>query len=152
MTLKKACQFSQALAQDRLLFLNKSAHTGPAEFQKEVQFLSGIRLSLGSTLYFDKQLAAGHDDIHVNLRRGVLQVIEVQARLACHDPHAHCRDIVQERMTVEQVRFLQLRHGKSESHKRTGYGSGTSASIRLNHIAVNPYRSLSEGLQVDDGS
>src|SRR5262249_6122441 len=62
------------------------------EIEEEVEQLARERRTLGRGLYLDDATGARHDDVHVQVGRRVLRVVEVEQRLAVDDPDRDSAD------------------------------------------------------------
>src|SRR5690348_5876280 len=65
-----------------------------SQVEQLVQPLAVERRALGGRLHLDQPVAAGHDDVQVDLGTRVLHVVEVEQQLAAHDSERHRCDRV----------------------------------------------------------
>src|SRR5512132_4097319 len=61
--------------------------TTRGQVEQDIELVAVERRALGRRLHLDQPAVAGHDHIHVHLGGGILDVVEVEERLALDDPH-----------------------------------------------------------------
>src|SRR5262245_21341907 len=104
---------------------------------------------LGRPLHFDELTVAGHDDVHVHLGARVLDVVQVEHRLALNDADADRGDAVAER--GGRLQAGHTRDGVGHGDEAAGDGRGAGAAVGLYHVAVYPHGALAELAPVDNG-
>src|SRR5918995_2562023 len=117
------------------------------ELEQLVEELARERRSFCRCLNLDEAPVARHHDVHVGLRRRVLRVLEVQHRLAVDDPDRHRGDRVGEDAQEAEAVERAVR-----GDVRTRDRGAARAAVCLEHVAVEPHRSLAERFEVDDGT
>src|SRR4030095_10947775 len=76
------------------LQLDQAANAGFGEGEERVQTAAIERRVLRGPLHFDELPGARHDDVHVDVRGGVLAVVQVEQRRAVDDADADGGDAV----------------------------------------------------------
>ena len=88
--------------------------------------------------------APGHDDVHVDLGAAVLDVGQVEQRLAVDDPHRDRRHRVGERRPRQRAVPDQLRKALAKRDVAAADRRAAGAAVGLDHVAVDPHRALAE--------
>ena len=115
--------------------------------QQGGQFRVAERGLLARALNLDETSAAGHDDVHVDLGRHVLGVIQIEHGLAIHDPHADCRHAVaQGRNRQTWNCFDRI----DQCNHRAGNAGRARSAVGFQHVTVDKDRPLAQGIQIDN--
>src|ERR1051325_2453649 len=128
-----------------LLRLADLLDPGRAEVEQLVELISRERHALRRRLHLHEPPRAGHDDVQVDLRARVLLVVEVEQLLAADDPERDGADRVGEDPTE-----AGLVEGPRGRDVRAANRGAPRAAVGLEHVAVEPERSLAERLHVGD--
>src|SRR3954471_5268340 len=115
-----------------------------AEVEQLVELSAVERSALGRRLHLDEAFGPGHDDVQVDLRARVLDVIEIEQQLAADDPE---RD--RSHRLRQRAREAGLAERPSGGDPRTGDRRAAGAAVGLEHVAVDPERPLAERLEVE---
>ena len=113
-----------------------------ARARSVVEAAAAERHLLGGALHLDELAAARHHDVHVDLGRRVLGVVQIERRLAGHDAHADRGHAVAQHGGGGQAG--NPRDGVGQGHEAAGDGGGARAAVGLDHVAVHPHRALAE--------
>src|SRR5688572_6278595 len=62
------------------------------EIEQTVEIVARERTVLARALNLDETTLAAHDDVHVDVRGHILDIVEIEARLALDQPHTDRRD------------------------------------------------------------
>jgi hypothetical protein len=120
------------------------------EVEQRVQLVAAEGVALGGALHLDERAAILHDDVHVGLRRGVLEVVEVEHRHAAADADRHGGDLAVQRRSRERAAADQRVAGVGERDIAAGDRGGARAAVGLQHVAVEGDGALAERGEVDD--
>src|SRR6266542_700900 len=107
---------------------------------------------LRRSLHLDEGAGAGHDHVHVDLGRRVLDVVEVEHRRAADDAHADGRHAVTHRRARHRARFDDRADGVGHGDEAACDGRRARAAVGLDDVAVDPDRALAELGHLDDGA
>ena len=119
------------------------------ERQQVVQVRARERGALGGRLDLDEPAVAGHDHVGVDLRRGVLGIVQVEQRDAVDDPARHGGDAAGERRAGEATVLHQLADGELERDVAAGDRGAAGAAVGLQDVAVDVDGALAERREVD---
>src|SRR5439155_10255268 len=103
--------------------------------------------ALRGRLHLDESPVACHDDVDVDVGARVLDVVEVEQRLAVDDPDRDRGDRARERLREPEAVERPTRRDVSAADR-----CAAGASVSLQHVAVEVDRTLAERLEVDDGA
>src|SRR5579884_743127 len=110
-----------------------------------VEQLARERVPLRRRLHLDEPAVAGHDDVHVGLRRRVLGVVEVEERRAVDDADGDRGDRVAERFREAEALERSTAGDVGAADRRAA-----RAAVGLEDVAVEPERPRAERLEIDD--
>ena len=105
------------------------------------------RRPLGGRLDVDERAVARHDDVEIDVGLGVLGVVEVEQRLPGDDAHRDRRHRAGQRL--REPKAVERAMG---GHPDAADRRAARPAVRLEHVAVEPERALSERLEVGDGA
>ena len=88
-------------------------------------------MSLGSRLDLDELAITGHDDIRINIRLAVLQVVKVQQEGIGKDTHTDSGDLGLQRVLWHQAGFYMFFDSNRQGEITAGDGGGARAAIGL---------------------
>ena len=88
-------------------------------------------LALRGALHLHEVDLARGDHVHVHLRRGVLLVVEVEADLPAHDPHADGGDVAADVGAPFTTPALWSISPPARAPRTSGDGRGAGAAVRL---------------------
>ena len=94
----------------------------------------------------------GGDDVHVDLRHLVLDVLEVEPGDAADDADRDGGDLVADRPGHQIALERQLAEGEDGGHVGAGDRRGAGAAVGLQHVAVEGEGAVGERRQVDGGA
>src|SRR5215216_3166823 len=117
-----------------------------AEREHLVQVVAREGGALGRRLHLDQPAAPGHHDVEVDLGARVLDIVEIEQRLAVDDPDGDRADGVDQRAAEPHVVERALR-----GDVYAGDAGAASPSVGLKDVAVEPERALAERLHVRNG-
>ena len=92
---------------------------------------------------------AGHDDVHVGVAGGVLDVLEVEQRRALDDADRDGGDEVADRRALDRAAREQPGDGVVRGDEGAGDGGGARAAVGLQHVAVERDGALAERGEVE---
>src|SRR5215831_18129906 len=130
-----------------LLRLANLADASRRQVEQLVQLVAVERRALGRGLHLDEALAAGHDDVQVDLGPRVLHVVEVEQQLAADDPERNRRDRV-----GQHAREARLPERARRRHVGARDRRAARSAVGLEDVAVEPERPLAERLEVEHGA
>ena len=114
-----------------------------ASAEQLVEAAAAERHLLGGALHLDELAAARHHDVHVDLGRRVLDVVQVEQRLR----RRRCPTLIaatQSRSTAvgctPGIRAMRV----GQRDEAAGDGGRARAAVGLDHVAVDPHRALAE--------
>src|SRR5215467_3321671 len=128
---------------------NEAADASLGGRQERVEARAAEGHLLGRPLHLDELARAGHHDVHIHLGARVLDVVQVEHRLALDDADADRGDAV-----ADRGGRLQARHARDSvghGHEAAGDGRSAGAAVGLYHVAVHPDGALAELAAIDDG-
>src|SRR5919205_2076945 len=105
------------------------------------------RRPLRGRLHLDEPVVRGHDDVHVDLRRRVLRVVEVEERRPVDDSDRDGRHRAGERVGEPEAVERAIR-----GDVRAGDRGTAGAAVCLEDVAVEPQRPLAQPLEIGDGT
>src|SRR5436853_4105473 len=111
--------------------------------QERVEARAAERHLLGCPLHLDELTGAGHDDVHVHLGAGVLDVVQVEHGLAVDDANADRAHAVADRR-----RRLKTRYPRD----RVGHGDEAAGGRRGERTAVDHRRLRRRGRRNPEGN
>src|SRR5712692_2173640 len=104
-------------------------------------------IALRRRLHLDEAVVAGHHDVHVDLRRRVFYVVEVEQRDAFDDPDRDRGYGAGQRLAEPEPLERAARRDV-----RAGDRRAARAAVGLQHVAVQVDRALAQRLEVGDGT
>src|SRR5207249_7728329 len=117
------------------------------EIEQGVEPFAVERNALRGRLHLDEPPVAGHDDVEIDVGARVLDVVEIEQRLAVDDADRHGGDRTRERLREAEAVERAARRDVGAADR-----GAASATVRLQHVAVEVDRALAERLEVDDGA
>src|ERR671924_224197 len=117
------------------------------KLQQLVQMRAAERRALRRRLYLDERTLAGHHHVHVHLCLRVLGVVEIEQRLAADDPDRNGGDRSAE--GASEAEAVERAPGGDVGARD---GGAPRAAVRLQDVAVDPKRPLTERFEVGDGA
>src|SRR5829696_2045822 len=129
--------------QSRVLGFAEPLDPDCGEVEQLVQHVAAERLPLGRRLHLDELARAGHHDVHVHLGRGVLDVLEVEKRLARDDSDRDRGDGSGEGAREAEAVERPVRRNIRAADRRTA-----SPAVGLENVAVEVNRALAERLEI----
>src|SRR5438067_7225326 len=103
--------------------------------------------ALRGRLHLDESPVTRHDDVEVDVGARVLDVVEVEQRLAVDDANRDGGDRARERLRETEAVERAPRRDVGAADR-----GAASAAVRLQHVAVEVDRALAQRLEVDDGA
>ena len=103
-------------------------------------------------LDFDKLSRLGHDEIEIDGRVFVFEIIQVEHGFSLDNPDTDGGDKLFDGRLFELTLGLEFAHGEGDGDAGAGDGGGTGSPVGLENIAVDPEGSGAEGFEVDDRS
>src|SRR5215212_5702910 len=91
------------------------------------------------------------DNVAVDCRGAVLDVIEIENGRAAHDADTHRGDRRRQRVSIQSALSAQSIDGDRQGDISTSYRSAARSSVGPHHVAVDDDLPLSKQLQVDTG-
>jgi hypothetical protein len=148
----KSLHFFRGQFENLFLKMNKLGYAGFRHIEKTQKILSGKDAPLGGSLnlYILSPLVEHHVTVH--LGAAVLLVIEIQKKLPLHTPHAYRRQKAGKGDGGKRSFTPQPPKGIGKRHEGSRNSGGSGASIRLEHITVQPYGTLSQEREIHCGS
>lgn len=128
----------------------KSRDAAFGQADQLLQLLLVERRFFAGALDFHEPVFTGHDDIHVDVGSNIASVVQIQARQPIDDPHADCGDGIRQGVSVWRCAAEDGVDRIDQSDHPAGDGRGASASIGLEHIAVDGEGSFAEFVQIGD--
>src|SRR6266481_5170735 len=92
--------------------------------------------------------AASHDHVHIHFGARVFFVSEIEQRAVVHDAHAGSRHRVNQRRAFQNARRRQSLECQRQRNESSRDGCRACPPIRLNHVAIEPHRTLAQRLLV----
>ena len=134
------------------LFLHGAQLLDPIgrERQQLVERGARQRRALRGRLHLDQAAFSCHNDVGVDLRIGVLAVVEVEQRGSAHDAAGDGRDRAGQRRALDALLALQVLTGEGEGDVGAGDRGAAGATVGLQHVAVEVDGAFPERVQVDD--
>src|SRR5262245_28472714 len=135
----------QPRAREQLPLLQRHAlDAGAREAQERAHLALVERRALARALHLDEAALAGHHHVHVHVGAGILDIVEVDARVALHEADRDRSDRVLERGPRELVLVREPHERIVQRHERAVDRGGARAAIGLEHVAVERDRALAE--------
>jgi hypothetical protein len=113
---------------------------------------ASVGIVLGGGLGLDEAAVGEHDDVHVDGGTGVFFIGQVEQDVAIDDADGCGGDHLLERGCFEGAGFDQLAESEGEGYAGSCDGSGASAAVGLEDVAVEDDGALAESLHVDDAA
>jgi hypothetical protein len=107
---------------------------------------------LGGGLGLDETAVGEHDDVHVDGGAGVFFIGQVEQDVAVDDADGCGGDHLLERGCFEGAGFDELAESEGQGYAGSCDGSGASAAVGLEDVAVEDDGALAERLHVDDAA
>ena len=104
---------------------------------------------LGAALQFDKPAVVGHDDVEIDFRRRIADVVEIERRSAAANPHRNRSHAVNDRILFDRAGLEEPADGDLQRHHAAGNRSAARPAVRLQHVAVDRDLALAELLHID---
>ena len=135
-------------AQRLPLQLHQLGNSFHAVAHQRVQLIMAESPAFPGSLQFDKLPPLIHDEIHIHLGGAVFLIAQVQAGFIPDNAGADRRHLVYNRADQQFLFPDQAVHRACQRHHCAGNGCGPGAAVRLQHIAVQGNRPLSQRFQV----
>ena len=107
---------------------------------------------LAGALDLDELAVLGEDEVEIDSGVLVLDVVEIEHRLACDDADADGGDELVERGLGEGAGGDELAAGEIDGDAGAGDGGGTGATVGLEDVAIDPQGARAEGGEIDGGA
>src|SRR5438132_542425 len=117
------------------------------ELEQLVEQRARERIALRRRLHLDEPAVAGHHDVHVDLRRRVLRVVDVEQRRSVDDCHRHRGDRAGQSLAEPEPLERAARRDV-----RAGNRGAARAAVGLQDVAVEVDRPLPQRLEIGDGA
>src|SRR5690606_21368305 len=128
-----------------------SLDAAAGECEKLSELLLRKRRFFARTLHFDVAALSSHDDIEVDARVFVFDVIKVENRLILIDSDADGGDGIDERIFGNLAMDDCFFDSNSSGDVGAGNGGGARPAIGLENVAVEPEGLPGEPLQINAG-
>ena len=128
------------------------ANAAAGQVEHGRQFLLAEGGLLAGPLHLDKPAGTGHHHVHVDVRREVLLVAEIQQGLAIDHAHAHGGHAVAKRPGAGGQVLGDRLQGIDQGQKTARDAQRAGAAVGFQHVAIDGHRPLADGLQVDHGA
>lgn len=140
--------FSQRFALDFRQLDNRFS----CQFQHRRQLVLAERRFFPGPLDLHEPPSAGHHHVHIDVRFGIVNIIEVNNRFAINDSDADRGNAVGQRVLagIRQV-FLNGPNRFDQGDKTTGNAGGPSTAICLKNVAIDSNQAFAECLEVGNG-
>ena len=115
------------------------------ELHQAGEVLPGEGALLGRGLDLDELAVVGLDDVHVEVGRGILAVVEVEELPALDEPDAHRGDEVLERHGLDVAEVEELLQGQGQGDAAGGDRGRPRPAVGLEDVAVDEDRSFRRG-------
>lgn len=109
----------------------------------------GKRLTFRSALHLNNTAIFGHHHVHVGLRGGVFDVLQIADGFAIYDTDGDRGHHPFHRIGFQLAGGDQLIQRIGQRHAGTGNGGGAGAAVGLQYIAVESNREFAQRFQVN---
>src|SRR5260221_1236918 len=122
------------------------------ELEEDFELRPIERAVLARALHLHEPSLAAHDDVHVDVGRDVLHVLEIEQRLAADDAHTHTGHAPLHRRAAELALTDHPGKGIADSDGRPGDRGSPRSAIGLEDVAVHLEGVLAPGEIVEHGA
>ena len=122
----------------------------PGQGQHRLKMVRREGIVLRTPLQLDEPAVIRHHDVEIDLRRRVVNVVEIERRRAFADADGNRRHAVNDRILRNELLLEELLHGDLKGDHTARNRRTTRAAVRLNDITVDDNLALAQRLHISD--
>ena len=131
--------------EDALLQTLQIIQSATSDREQREQFVVAERPMFRSALDFHEASIAGHDDVEVDTRPDIFDIVEVENRSPVHDADTDGRHTLCEDLARIDTEWHQRLYRIDQGDKPARDAQRPRAAIGLQHVAVDRDRAWAEG-------